>query len=194
MRDAAPPVGQVAAGKPAASLDLAGAVAHAGVDKVAFTGSHFTGQKIVAASAGNLKRVSLELGGESPDIVFADADLETAAPGAGMAVFANSGQICSAGTRLFVERKIYDAFVGRVAAFGNGLKVGNGLDPQTQIGPLISAQQLEPVTGYLRIGRLEGARAHRRRRSRTSATTCGSRRTRSSGRCCPPFRSATSAR
>ena len=91
--------------------------AHPDVDKVAFTGSHLTGQKIIQASAGNLKRVSLELGGKSPDIVFADADLDAAVPGAGMAVFANSGQICSAGTRLFVERKIYDEFAGRVAEF-----------------------------------------------------------------------------
>jgi aldehyde dehydrogenase (NAD+) len=131
---------------------------HPDVDKVAFTGSHFTGQSIVRASAGNLKRVSLELGGKSPDIVFADADLETAVPGAGMAVFANSGQICSAGTRLFVERKIYDEFTARVAAFGNSLKVGNGLDPDTQIGPLVSEQQYERVTGYLSTGRQEGAR------------------------------------
>jgi aldehyde dehydrogenase (NAD+) len=132
---------------------------HPGVDKVAFTGSHLTGQKIIEASAGNLKRVSLELGGKSPDIVFADADLATAAPGAGMAVFANSGQICSAGTRLFVERRVYDEFVGRVAEFGNGLRVGNGADPETQIGPLVSEQQLERVTGYLAVGKQEGARA-----------------------------------
>ena len=133
--------------------------AHPGVDKVAFTGSYMTGQLIVKASAGNLKRVSLELGGKSPDIVFADADLETAVPGAGMAVFANSGQICSAGTRLFVERRVYDEFVGRVADFGKGLRVGNGLDPDTQIGPLVSEQQLERVTGYLSVARQEGARA-----------------------------------
>src|SRR5277367_2882162 len=133
--------------------------AHPDVDKVAFTGSHITGQKIVAASAGNLERVSLELGGKSPDIVFADADLEGAVPGAGMGVFANSGQICSAGTRLFVERRVYDEFVGRVAAFGDGLRVGNGSDPATQIGPLVSAQQLERVTSYLSIGKQEGARA-----------------------------------
>src|SRR6267142_1584391 len=92
-------------------------------------------------------------------IVFADADLENAVPGAGMAVFANSGQICSAGTRLFVERRVYDEFVGRVADFGNGLKVGNGIDPKTQIGPLVSEQQLERVTGYLNVARQEGARA-----------------------------------
>jgi aldehyde dehydrogenase (NAD+) len=132
--------------------------AHPGVDRIAFTGSHLTGQLIVQASAGNLKRVSLELGGKSPDVVFADADLETAVPGAAMAVFANSGQICSAGTRLFVERSIYDEFTGRVAEFGNGLKVGNGVDPDTQIGPLVSEQQLERVAGYLATGRQEGAR------------------------------------
>src|SRR5436190_8298165 len=106
---------------------------HPDVDKVAFTGSHITGQSIVRASAGNLKRVSLELGGKSPDIVFADADLDAAVPGAAMAVFANSGQICSAGTRLFVESKVYDEFVGRVAEFGKQLQVGNGLDPNKRI-------------------------------------------------------------
>ncbi|MDA8051840.1 MAG: aldehyde dehydrogenase family protein [Rhodospirillales bacterium] len=131
---------------------------HAGVDKVAFTGSHLTGQKVVEASAGNLKRLSLELGGKSPDVVFADADLEAAAPGAGMAVFANSGQICSAGTRLFVERRIYDEFTERVAAYGRSLRVGDGSDPQTEVGPLVSEAQLERVTGYLATGRQEGAR------------------------------------
>jgi aldehyde dehydrogenase (NAD+) len=132
--------------------------AHPDVDKVAFTGSHLTGQKIVAASAGNLKRVSLELGGKSPDIVFADADLEAAVPGAAMAVFANSGQICSAGTRLFVERPVYEEFTARVAAYGKSLKVGDGSDPATQVGPLVSAEQMERVSGYLAIGRQEGAR------------------------------------
>ena len=132
--------------------------AHPDVDKVAFTGSHLTGQKIIAASAGNLKRVSLELGGKSPDVVFADADLDAAVPGAAMAVFANSGQICSAGTRLFVERKIYDEFTARVAAYGKSLRVGNSGDPATQVGPLVSPEQLDRVTGYLAIGRQEGAR------------------------------------
>jgi aldehyde dehydrogenase (NAD+) len=132
--------------------------AHPGVDKVAFTGSHVTGQSIVKASAGNLKRVSLELGGKSPDIVFSDADIEAAVPGAAMAVFANSGQICSAGTRMFVEQRIYDEFVDRVASFGTGLRVGNGLDPTVQIGPLVSEQQLERVTGYLNLAREEGAK------------------------------------
>ena len=141
--------------------DTAGAAlaAHPDVDKVAFTGSHLTGQKIVRASAGNLKRVSLELGGKSPDVVFADCDLETSVPGAAqMAVFSNSGQICSAGTRLFVEQRIYDEFVGRVAEFGRGLKIGPGIDPDVIIGPLVSETQLERVTGYLEAGKREGAR------------------------------------
>ena len=130
---------------------------HPDVDKVAFTGSPAVGQKIVQASAGNLKRLSLELGGKSPDIVFADADLELAVPGAAMAVFANSGQVCSAGTRLFVERKIYDEFVGRVAAFGNTLRVGQSADPATQIGPIVSEKQLNQISEYLRLGKEEGA-------------------------------------
>ncbi len=141
--------------------DTAGAALanHPDVDKVAFTGSHLTGQAIVRASAGNLKRVSLELGGKSPDIVFADADLDAAVPGAAMAVFANSGQICSAGTRLMVERPIYDEFVAKVAAFGAALRIGNGIDPQTHIGPLVSAEQLERVSAYLSVGKAEGAHA-----------------------------------
>jgi aldehyde dehydrogenase (NAD+) len=97
-------------------------VNHPGIDKIAFTGSTEVGQKIVRASAGNMKRLSMELGGKSPDIVFADADLDAAVPGAAMAVFQNSGQICSAGTRLFVQRPIYEEFVQRVAAFAKTLR------------------------------------------------------------------------
>ena len=140
--------------------DTAGAAlsSHPDVDKVAFTGSHLTGQKIVQASAGNLKRVSLELGGKSPDIVFADADLDAAVPGASMAVFANSGQICSAGTRLFVEKKVYEEFTDKVARFAKNLKVGNGVNPETQVGPLVSSEQLDRVTDYLSIRRQEGAK------------------------------------
>jgi aldehyde dehydrogenase (NAD+) len=106
-----------------------------------------------------MKRMSMELGGKSPDIVFADADLEAAVPGAAMAVFQNSGQICSAGTRLFVQRPIYEEFVQRVAAYAKTLKVGNPLDPATQLGPVVSAEQLERVTGYLALGKAQGARA-----------------------------------
>jgi aldehyde dehydrogenase (NAD+) len=150
-----PGVVNIVTGGEAAGAALA---AHMDVDKIAFTGSHFTGQKIVQASAGNLKRLSLELGGKSPDIVFADADLDAAVPGAAMAAFANAGQVCTAGTRMFVERPIYEEFVSRVAEFGRKLRVGNGIDPTTQIGPLVSARQLERVTGYVDIGRGEGAR------------------------------------
>jgi aldehyde dehydrogenase (NAD+) len=132
--------------------------AHHDVDKVAFTGSTAVGQEILRAAAGNLKRVTLELGGKSPDVVFADANLDRAVPGAGMGVFSNSGQVCCAGTRIFVERPVYHEFVERVSAFANGLRVGDSLDPQTQIGPVVSAQQLERVTGYLDVGREEGAR------------------------------------
>jgi aldehyde dehydrogenase (NAD+) len=143
------------------SGEVAGAAlaAHRGVDKVAFTGSHLTGQKIVTASAGNLKRVSLELGGKSPNIVFADADLEEAVPGAAMAAFANSGQICCAGTRLYVQEQIYDEFVARVAQYARSLRVGDALAEGTDIGPLVSGQQLDRVMGYFQIGAAEGARA-----------------------------------
>jgi aldehyde dehydrogenase (NAD+) len=133
--------------------------AHMDVDKVAFTGSTATGRKIVEASSGNFKRLTMELGGKSPNIVFADANLEEAIPGAAMAVFANSGQVCSAGTRLFVERKIYDEVTAGVAQFADTLKVGDSLDPSTQIGPLVSKQQLDRVTGYLSAGAAEGAEA-----------------------------------
>ncbi|ONH60917.1 betaine-aldehyde dehydrogenase [Frankia sp. CcI49] len=132
--------------------------AHRGVDKVAFTGSTAVGQHIVRAAAGNLKRVSLELGGKSPDVVFADADLNKAVPGATLGVFFNSGQICCAGTRIYVERPIYDEFVERISAQAAKLRVGNSLDPQTRIGPLVSAEQLERVVGYLDLSREEGAR------------------------------------
>ncbi len=133
--------------------------AHMDVDKVAFTGSHLTGQKVIQASAGNIKRVSLELGGKSPDIVFADADMDLTVAGAAMAVFQNSGQVCSAGTRLFVENHIYDEFVSQVSEYANTLKVGNGLDPDVQVGPLVSREQLDRVTSYLEVGQEEGARA-----------------------------------
>ncbi|MFT3821287.1 MAG: aldehyde dehydrogenase family protein [Rubrivivax sp.] len=132
---------------------------HPGVDKIAFTGSTEVGQKIVRAAAGNMKRMSMELGGKSPDIVFADADLDAAVPGAAMAVFQNSGQICSAGTRLFVQRPVYEDFVQRVAAFAKTLKVGDPLDPATQLGPVVSAEQLDRISGYLQLGREQGARA-----------------------------------
>lgn len=131
--------------------------AHPDVDKIAFTGSTSTGRRIIEASAGNMKRVAVELGGKSPDIIFADADLDKAVPGAGMGCFNNSGQICYAGTRVFVQRSIYEEFVERLAAFSKTIKVGDSLDPATQLGPLVSARQLSTVTGYFDLARSEGA-------------------------------------
>ena len=130
---------------------------HLDVDRIAFTGSTATGRKIIQASAGNIKRLQLELGGKSPDIVFADANLDAAVPGAAMAAFNNTGQICYAGTRLFVQRSIQEQFVERLSAFSRTLRVGNGIDPDVQIGPIISAKQLAQVMRYVDIGQSEGA-------------------------------------
>lgn len=125
---------------------------HDGVDRIAFTGSVGTARTIVRASAGNMKRLQLELGGKSPDIVFADADLDRAVPGAAMGVYTNSGQVCVAGTRIFVQRAIHDEFVARMAEFTKTVRVGDGLDPDTQLGPLISQRQLDRVLNYIDIG------------------------------------------
>lgn len=132
--------------------------AHMGVDRIAFTGSTVTGREIIKASAGNMKRIQLELGGKSPDIVFADANLDKAVPGAAMAVFNNSGQICSAGTRIFVQRSCYEEFVARLVAFTNTVRVGDPFDPAVQLGPLVSERQLDRVMTYMAIGANEGAR------------------------------------
>lgn len=131
---------------------------HPGVDKISFTGSGPTGQRIIAASAGSVKRVTMELGGKSPNIVFADADLDRAIPAAAMGVFNNAGQVCAAGTRLFVERAVYDRVVEGVAAFAAAMRVGPSLDPATQVGPLVSARQYARVQSYLDAGPAEGAR------------------------------------
>jgi phenylacetaldehyde dehydrogenase len=133
--------------------------AHNDVDKIAFTGSTEVGRLIVNAATGNLKKVSLELGGKSPNIVFVDADIEKASQGAASAIFFNHGQCCCAGSRLFVEKSIFDKVVESVAEQARSIRVGPGLDPQTQMGPLVSEEQLARVTGYLDIGREEGARA-----------------------------------
>lgn len=133
--------------------------AHPGIDKIAFTGSDTTGRAIMAAAAGTLKRISLELGGKSPNIIFADADLDKAARMAVVAAFANSGQVCSAGTRLFVERPIADDFAAAVARHAGALRIGNGLEPATDLGPLVSARQLARVSGYMEEALREGAGA-----------------------------------
>ncbi len=131
--------------------------AHDGVDKVAFTGSTEVGKEIVHAAAGNLKKVTLELGGKSPNVVFADADPETAAAGAANAIFFNHGQCCVAGSRLFVEEDRFDDVINEVADIAKSIKVGDGFAEDTQMGPLVSDEQLRRVTGYLDSGRADGA-------------------------------------
>lgn len=130
--------------------------AHPGVDKVAFTGSTATGKAIAQAATGNLKKVTLELGGKSPNIILADADLEKAIPAAAMAVFFNTGQTCTAVTRLYVEDKVYDQVVEGIAGVAKSLKVGGGLEEDTVMGPVISERQLTRVKSYIDKGREEG--------------------------------------
>ena len=133
--------------------------AHDLVDKIAFTGSTEVGKLIVHAATGNLKKVSLELGGKSPNVVFQDADLDTAIGGAASAIFFNHGQCCCAGSRLYVERPVFDRVVEGVAAKAKKIKVGSGLEPETSMGPLVSEEQLHRVCNYLEIGLSEGATA-----------------------------------
>jgi phenylacetaldehyde dehydrogenase len=132
--------------------------AHNDVDKVAFTGSTEVGKLIVAAAAGNLKKVTLELGGKSPNIVFDDAD-PAAVTGAANAIFFNHGQCCVAGSRLFVQRDRFDEVVNGVAEIAKSIRLGPGLEQDTQMGPLVSEEQFQRVTGYLESGKADGATA-----------------------------------
>jgi acyl-CoA reductase-like NAD-dependent aldehyde dehydrogenase len=132
--------------------------AHPGIDKVAFTGSTEVGRKIMAAAAGsNLKRVSLELGGKSPNVIFADADLEKAIKGATWAVFSTSGQECVAGTRLFVEKPVYQAVLEGLSGQAQRIRVGPGFAPKVHIGPIVSEKQLKTILGHIEAGRTAGA-------------------------------------
>ncbi len=133
--------------------------AHPDVDKVAFTGSTEVGKLILQAAAGNLKKVSLELGGKSPNIVLDDADVDSAIPGAASAIFFNHGQCCCAGSRLYVESDIFDKVVDGVAKYASNIRVGPGMDPSSDMGPLVSEEQLNRVCGYLESGISEGAKA-----------------------------------
>ncbi len=133
--------------------------AHPGVDKVAFTGSTEVGKLIVQAAARDLKHVSLELGGKSPNIVLRDADLDVAIPGVASAIFFNHGQCCCAGSRLYVQKGIFEKVVEGVAAQAKTIKLGPGLDPATQMGPMVSETQRNRVCSYLDAGKQEGARA-----------------------------------
>jgi phenylacetaldehyde dehydrogenase len=133
-------------------------VAHPGVDKIAFTGSTEVGKLIVKAAAGNLKKVSLELGGKSPHIVFPDADLDLAAASVANGIFFNQGQTCTAGSRLYAHENCFDRVLEAVTAAAKKLKVGDGLLPTSDLGPLVSQEQWDRVSGYVGIGREEGAR------------------------------------
>ncbi|KAA1251486.1 aldehyde dehydrogenase family protein [Mycobacterium simiae] len=139
--------------------DTAGAAlaAHPGVDKIAFTGSTEVGKLIVDAARANLKKVTLELGGKAPNIVFADADVEAAIRGAAEAIFFNQGQVCCAGSRLFVENRVYDDVVAEVSEIAAAMKLGDGRAPDTTMGPLVSAEQRDRVSGYVDGGLAEGA-------------------------------------
>jgi acyl-CoA reductase-like NAD-dependent aldehyde dehydrogenase len=141
--------------------EVAGArlAAHPDVDKIAFTGSTEVGKLIAHASAdSNLKRVSLELGGKSPNIVFDDADLARAVSGAFFGIFFNQGQVCSAGSRLFVQEKVYEQTLDGLLKTVEDTRIGPGIDPITQMGPLVSRTQMERVLGYITLGEKEGAR------------------------------------
>ena len=133
-------------------------VRHPGVDKIAFTGSTATGQEIVRNSADTLKRVTLELGGKSTNIIFADADLDAAVKGATIGIFYGKGEVCAAGSRVFVEKKIKDEFIERLADRARKLQPGDPLDPKTRLGALVSEEQMQKVLSYIEKGRAEGAR------------------------------------
>ncbi len=133
--------------------------AHEDVDKVAFTGSTEVGKLIVQAAAGNLKKLTLELGGKSPNIVFSDADPEQSIAGAANGIFFNHGQCCVAGSRLFIQEDRFDEVVNGVAEIAKSIKLGDGMDPETQMGPLVSDEQLQRVTGFLESGKSDGATA-----------------------------------
>lgn len=130
---------------------------HPEVDKISFTGSTATGRRIVQAAMGNLKKVSLELGGKSPVVVMPDADLDRAVPGVAMATFFLQGQNCMAGTRMFLHEAIHDAFIERLAAFTQGMTLGHGLTPGTMLGPMISDAHTAKVMGYIAGAKAAGA-------------------------------------
>lgn len=131
---------------------------HRDVDKISFTGGTKTGRTIMKAASGNLKKISLELGGKSPNIIFADADFETAVDYALFGIYSGAGQICSAGSRILVEESIHDRFVKRFVERANNIKVGPGDDPESEMGPLVSREHLEKVMNYIALGQEEGAR------------------------------------
>jgi len=153
------------AGLPAGVLNIvtggpetgAALVKHAGVDKIAFTGSTSVGKEIMRNSADTLKRVTLELGGKSPNIVFADSAMDSAVKGALNGIFYGKGEVCCAGSRLFVEKKVEDEFLTKLVEFSKKIKLGDPLDPKTRLGALVSETQMNNVLGYIEAGKSEGA-------------------------------------
>jgi phenylacetaldehyde dehydrogenase len=134
-------------------------VSHPGINKISFTGSTATGQAIGRMAIDNLTRTTLELGGKSPLIVLEDADIQQAAFGAAMGIFFNQGQVCTAGSRIYVQRKHFDAVTQEIARIAEGMKIGSGFDPSSQLGPVVSKRHFERVMGYLESAREEGATA-----------------------------------
>ena len=132
--------------------------AHMDVDKIAFTGEYTTGRIIMQAASKNLKRISLELGGKSPNIVFADSDIDSAVAGAMTGIFFNQGEVCCAGSRLFLEKSIHDEFVDKLSNKASSLRVGNPEDAGTQMGAQVSKEQFDKILGYIDSGKLEGAK------------------------------------
>ena len=135
-----------------------GLVKHPGVDKVAFTGSTVVGKEVMRNAADTVKRITLELGGKSPNIVFADSDLEASVRGASTGIFYGKGEVCAAGSRLFVEKKIHDEFMSKLVDRTQKLKPGDPLDPKTRLGAIVSEQQMNSVLGYIEAGKSEGAK------------------------------------
>src|SRR5205823_3631866 len=154
------------AGLPAGVLNIvtggpetgAALVKHPGVDKIAFTGSTVVGKEIMRNSADTLKRVTLELGGKSPNIVFADSSMDAAVKGALNGIFYGKGEVCCAGSRLFVEKKVEDEFLGKLVEYSKKIKLGDPLDPKTRLGALVSEKQMNTVLGYIQAGKSEGAK------------------------------------
>jgi acyl-CoA reductase-like NAD-dependent aldehyde dehydrogenase len=172
-------------------------VDHSGVDKIAFTGSTAVGREIGAKAGHALKRLTLELGGKSPNVILPDADIQAAIQGSYQAIYFNSGQACNAGSRLFVPAERYDEVLGALAEQAKSARLGAGLDPDTQLGPLISAEQLDRVMGYIDSGREQGAELVAGGEAALGdsggyfiappRTSCGSRARRSSDPCSSPL-------
>jgi acyl-CoA reductase-like NAD-dependent aldehyde dehydrogenase len=158
MMEAGVPAGVVNILPGAGAVVGMGLVKHPGVDKVAFTGSTVVGKEVMRNAADTVKRITLELGGKSPNIVFADSDLEAAVRGASTGIFYGKGEVCAAGSRLFVEKKIHDEFMSKLVDRTQKLKPGDPLDPKTRLGAIVSEQQMNSVLGYIEAGKSEGAK------------------------------------